>query len=242
MSTAVTSLSSTLQLELALQQPEPFPPTDEPNKLAVLLHPWSWLGGTMNDPVLQHFRTPLRATGFHVLAYNSRGVGRSPGWPSLTGLQEADDLRALVRWALARIPDVQHVLLVGYSHGALIASQFAPLPAPTRTSHILLSYPLGPRPFLTLFRSRAYAAALTALAHDPRAHVLLLFGDADEFTRAESYRRWAEQLQAEAASAPTSPHAEVAVHCVPGATHFWSRSKADEMLRLVLSWLVDVAS
>lgn len=41
-------LPSGLRLETDLIEPEATVPR-ESNKLAVLLHPWSWLGGTMND-------------------------------------------------------------------------------------------------------------------------------------------------------------------------------------------------
>ena len=54
---------------------------------------------------------PLLELGFHVIRYNSRGVGRSSGWPSFTGTKEGEDLRALVNWALSQIPDVKSVVI-----------------------------------------------------------------------------------------------------------------------------------
>lgn len=49
---------------------------------------------------------------FYVLRYNARGVGLSSGWKSFTGLQEADDLRELVKCALKRLSDVREVVLI----------------------------------------------------------------------------------------------------------------------------------
>ena len=49
---------------------------------------------------------------FYVLRYNARGVGLSSGWKSFTGLQEADDLRELVKCALKRLSDVSHVAII----------------------------------------------------------------------------------------------------------------------------------
>jgi hypothetical protein len=50
---------------------------------------------------------------FYVLRYNGRGVGLSSGWKSFTGLQEADDLRELVKSALKRLgDDVREVALI----------------------------------------------------------------------------------------------------------------------------------
>lgn len=53
---------------------------------------------------------------FYVLRYNARGVGLSSGWKSLTGLQEADDLRELVKCALKRLSDVHEVALIVSVH------------------------------------------------------------------------------------------------------------------------------
>jgi pimeloyl-ACP methyl ester carboxylesterase len=49
---------------------------------------------------------------FYVLCYNARGVGLSSGWKSFTGLQEAEDLRELVKCAVKRLNDVREVVLI----------------------------------------------------------------------------------------------------------------------------------
>jgi len=54
----------------------------------------------------------LHECGYHVLLFNSRGVGRSSGWPSLTGLTEGKDLEELVQWGLCVVPNVKSVVLV----------------------------------------------------------------------------------------------------------------------------------
>lgn len=50
--------------------------------------------------------------GYYVLRYNTRGAGRSSGWPSLTGFREAKDLQELVQWALATIPSITSVVIM----------------------------------------------------------------------------------------------------------------------------------
>ena len=45
----------------------------------------------------------LRAQGYHVLRYNSRGVGESTGRASFTGLSEGEDLEAIVQWAVSEL-------------------------------------------------------------------------------------------------------------------------------------------
>ena len=84
------------------------------------------------------------------------------------------------------------------------------LPAPLRTTHILISYPLGPRGLLTAFHSRTYQRALEDLVLQPRARVLLCQGDADDFTGAEAYDTWAEALGKLAVGDDASSEGEVA--------------------------------
>ena len=54
----------------------------------------------------------LHECGYHVLLFNSRGVGKSSGWPSLTGLSEGKDLEELVQWGLGAVPNVKSVVLI----------------------------------------------------------------------------------------------------------------------------------
>ncbi|KAJ7475737.1 Alpha/Beta hydrolase protein [Mycena latifolia] len=197
------------------------------HKLAVCRHPWSWLGGRMDDPVLCALMEPaLRARGYHVLRYNSRGVGRSTGWASFTGASEAGDLAALVEWAVAAVGDVQSVVVLGYSYGALIASLQPVLPG-VQTSHVLISYPLAVRGWLTLFRAR-YEEQLAKLLRDPAANVLVVFGDHDEFTAAARYRAWRGSLE----GSDNCKWAEVR-----DGTHFWRDSDGDELVKVVSEWL-----
>jgi alpha/beta superfamily hydrolase len=46
------SLPHGVSLEADLEVPTGSQSTQE-NKLAILLHPWSWLGGRMNDPCVE---------------------------------------------------------------------------------------------------------------------------------------------------------------------------------------------
>ncbi|KAI9463226.1 Alpha/Beta hydrolase protein [Lactarius psammicola] len=199
----IIELPSGLKLEACLTPPSPMTELDEergatqlPGKrLAVCLHPWARLGGNMNDPVLQALVHPLtHYLKFHVLRYNARGVGRSSGWKSFTGLQEGEDLRELVRYALKRLDDVRQVVFIGYSNGALTASLHPVLPTYIRTAHVLISYPLGPRGLLTAFHTGTYQRALEDLVRQPAARVLICYGDADDFTGAEAYEVWVEAL------------------------------------------------
>ncbi|TFY81425.1 hypothetical protein EWM64_g2587 [Hericium alpestre] len=190
-------LPSGLKLEAIWTKPIFLPEEEHAVKLAVCLHPWSRLGGNMHDPVLESLQETLTVVHrFRVLRYNSRGVGQSSGSASFTGFAEAEDLQEVVQVAIQESGDVEEVLILGYSHGSLVASLHPVLPPPIRTMHVLLSYPLGPRGFLTLFNARTYEDRLEALLRDSRAHVLVVHGDADNFTGAPAYDQWADGLKA----------------------------------------------
>ena len=55
---------------------------------------------------------PLREKGFHTLRFNSRGVGSSAGWASLTGTNEGKDLEALVQWVFGQIANIESLVLI----------------------------------------------------------------------------------------------------------------------------------
>ncbi|TFK75129.1 alpha/beta-hydrolase [Pluteus cervinus] len=203
-------------------------------KVAICLHPWSWLGGQMNDPVILSLVEPLQIKGYHILRYNSRGVGRSTGWSSLTGLSEGDDLQAVMSWTQSKCPNLSSLVLLGYSHGSLIACLPGLLPPPVKTSHILLSYPLGPRSWLTCFRSQTYQKKLQELVQNPESNILVVFGDQDEFTSASQYQDWGRLLESLVAD---EGNKRLQIVEVPQATHFWRGRDMDALVEKVSGWL-----
>ena len=55
---------------------------------------------------------PLTSKNYHVLRYNSRGVGASTGRASFTGFSEVEDLVMVVQWVLDRIPDIRSLVIL----------------------------------------------------------------------------------------------------------------------------------
>jgi alpha/beta superfamily hydrolase len=114
----------------------------------------------------------------------------------------------------------------------LITSLHPVLSQEIKTSHILLSYPLGPRAFLTAFNSNTYARKLSDLLRDPRSNVLVIYGDCDEFTSDARYGRWAEEMRKD------GREDKLHVVRVEGASHFWGGSSAQELARVVKEWVM----
>ena len=151
----------------------------------------------------------------------------------------------------------------GYSNGALTASMHPVLPAPLRTTHILISYPLGPRGLLTAFRTQTYQRALEDLVRQPGARVLLCQGDADDFTAPETYNAWAEALGQLAAGSDDAGEGETGeehqqgtggdsegdgwsgetgsngleVVRIPDASHFWGGQAMRALIEAVTQFL-----
>jgi len=154
----------------------------------------------MYDPVLADLSTEFLRIDYHVILFNMRGVGSSAGRSSFTGIPESQDMQKVVSWATEEIANLDTVVLLGYSYGSLITSL---CPSPTRlfpdkivrSSHILLSHPLGPIHFLTFFHASKYADALEKLLHDPMANVLVLHGGRDQFTGSKRYENWVAQCR-----------------------------------------------
>lgn len=103
-------------------------------------------------------------------------------------------------------------------------------------SHILLSYPLGPRSWLTAFHGSHYTQTLNGLLQDPRANVLVVYGDQDEFTGAENYDVWADDLEERIQG---EGKGRLVVERVHRATHFWTdqNDARRKMLNIVTNWL-----
>jgi dienelactone hydrolase len=124
---------------------------------------------------------------------------------------------------------LSHCRRQGYSHGALITSLHPVLPSPIKTSHLLLSYPLGPRSFLTLFHGGTYTNRLNKLINNPQSNVLIVYGDRDEFTGAETYEGWVAELR--------KNDGEFRVELVQGATHFWGLRSGQRLKEIVEGWV-----
>jgi uncharacterized protein len=116
----------------------------------------------------------------------------------------------------------------GYSHGSLIGS-LHPVLSEVPTSHVLLSYPLGPRGWLTLFNSRDYSNRLKSLIKQDGSNVLVIYGDVDEFTGITSYKSWGQELKA------LNGHLQISE--IQGASHFWRGGAGQALQEELHRWL-----
>ncbi|KAF8529805.1 hypothetical protein JB92DRAFT_2859755 [Gautieria morchelliformis] len=104
------------------------------------------------------------------------------------------------------------------------------LPAPTKTFHILLSYPLSVRNLITFFHGATYQTALHGLVQNPRSIILVVYADRDQFTSLQSYEPWVLHLKTEAKG-------QLATVLINGGDHFWGQRAGEEMCTTVGRWL-----
>jgi hypothetical protein len=143
--------------------------------IGVICHPHPLYGGTLHNKVVDALSRTLNDLGVGTLRFNFRGVESSEG-EYAQGIGEADDLRAVLRWAQGQRPG--HPLwLAGFSFGAYVALQVAhefPL-----TQLITVAPPVNFFDFSTISA--------------PQCPWLLVQGEADEVVPSEQVFAWAQR-------------------------------------------------
>jgi hypothetical protein len=95
------------------------PPADtDPRAAALVCHPHPLFGGAMHNKVVYRVARALRNSGFVVLRFNFRGVGKSEGRHDL-GVGEIEDARAALDWLRQRYPGLPYTL-AGFSFGSRV--------------------------------------------------------------------------------------------------------------------------
>jgi len=119
------------QLEAILQCPEVI---KNQNTLAILGHPHSLYGGTMQNKVVTTLARTFQDKGIPSLRMNFRGVGLSQGVYD-GGVGESDDLLFLIQEFRKQSPDLQ-LYLAGFSFGSYVIYRTA-VQVPTITKMLI---------------------------------------------------------------------------------------------------------
>lgn len=99
------------------------PPNANEKYLALLGHPHSLQGGTMNNKVVTTMARAFKELGIPSLRFNFRGVGLSGGQYD-AGLGESEDMLVLKRLWQETKPDTQFIF-AGFSFGSYVAYRAA---------------------------------------------------------------------------------------------------------------------
>ena len=140
--------------------------------MAVILHPHSLHGGTMQNKVVHTLARAFAELGVASVRFNFRGVGASAG-RFAHGEGETEDALAVIEWARSQRPGTP-LWLAGFSFGAYVALRAA---ARARVNGIVT---VAPAVHLYDF------STLTL----PQCPWLLIQGEADEVVPVEAVRDW----------------------------------------------------
>lgn len=99
------------------------PPVRNDDYLAILGHPHSLQGGTMNNKVVTTMARAFKELGIPSIRFNFRGVGQSDGIYDV-GIGESQDMLALVRFWRQERPETRF-LFAGFSFGSYVAYRAA---------------------------------------------------------------------------------------------------------------------
>lgn len=89
--------------------------------IALVAHPHSLMGGTMDNKVAVTLAKTFHHLGYATMRFNFRGVGRSAGVFD-EGMGETDDAQAALEHA-AQVYALDHLVLAGFSFGTLVQTR-----------------------------------------------------------------------------------------------------------------------
>lgn len=191
-----------------------FAPASRPRApVAMILHPHSQGGGTMNDRIVQRLYKTFVDRGFATLRFNFRGVGRSQGSFD-NGIGELSDAASALDWVQTIHPEAQTTWVAGVSFGALIGMQL-----------------LMRRPEIRGFISIAPPANMydfSFLAPCPASGIFIQ-GAADTVVQPSAVTKLVEKLR-------TQKHITIHHEEIPRANHFFE-NEIDELMAAVDNYL-----
>lgn len=97
------------------------PRAGAPTGQAIICHPHSQMGGTLQNKVVHTIARVHRDAGHLAVRFNFRGVGRSGGEFD-AGRGEGDDLAAVLCWARQQCPQGK-LYLAGFSFGSFVLAR-----------------------------------------------------------------------------------------------------------------------
>lgn len=168
-------------LELAIMAPKPLEAQPHPGGLAIVCHPHSQMGGSLQNKVVHTVARAHRDAGHLAVRFNFRSVGRSAGQFD-GGVGESDDLLAVLRWARQQCPGGP-LYLAGFSFGAyVLARTLAKIAAEGFTIHhaLLVAPPVHHFEFQAL---KAFPCPVT-----------IIMGEEDEVVPATEVYQWVEGI------------------------------------------------
>ena len=181
--------------------------------IAVVLHPHPLHGGNMNNRVVYTLYNAFADSGFSVLRFNFRGVGRSQGSYD-SGAGELSDAAYAFDW-LQQVNTTSNLCWIGgYSFGALIAMQLM-MRRPEIEGFVSVAPPADSEDF-------------SFLAPCPSSGIIV-HGEADSNVPLESVKKLASKLDSQ-------KNISVSFQSIKGTDHFF-KDKIEELSSAVSTYI-----
>ena len=182
--------------------------------VVLVLHPHPLYGGTMNNKIVYRLYHTFAQSGFSVLRFNFRGVGKSQGKYD-DGVGELTDAATALDWLQLQNPDAMTCWISGFSFGAWVALQLL-MRRPEIEGFVGVSPPANLYDFS--FLSPCPAAGL------------ITQGDRDDVVTEESVSKLANKLGAQSGS-------NVEYKTIAGADHYY-RGVEEELDSVVSDYVL----
>ena len=189
------------------------PPPRPRAPVAMILHPHSQGGGTMNDRIVQRLYKTFTDRGFATLRFNFRGVGKSQGTFD-NGIGELSDAASALDWVQQIHPEAQTTWVAGVSFGALIGMQLL-MRRPEIRGFIAVAPPANMYDF-------------SFLAPCPSSGIIIQ-GEADEVVTPSAVQKLVDKLR-------TQRHITIHHDLIPNANHFFE-NELDLLMKSVDDYL-----
>ena len=192
------------------------------NVAVIVTHPYGPLGGNLHNNVVVAACLYFSKLGVTTARFNFNGGCFGRGHTQVAQVQD------VAEYLCEKQPAASHILLVGYSYGALIAAS-ASAHIPQTLACISIAPPFAVQHWLLCFSARYHLEQASCRTTLPR---LFLLGTADNFTSERVFRETVAQYF----SANTTTTTTGAV--LKGADHFFRRREKDVM-DVIGQWLLE---
>ncbi len=149
----------------------------EVNALAVICHPHTLYGGSMDNKVVTTIERALQGMGVATVCFNFRGAGKSAGEYD-GGKGEQVDLASVVQWAQRQMGETKPLILAGFSFGSYVSLQAQAQLAPDFV--LAVAPPVSLYDFSSIEVTRPW---------------MVIQGGADEVVEAQAVLDWVRQQQ-----------------------------------------------
>ena len=175
----------------------------EPRAIAVVAHPLTTMGGTMDNKIVTTLAKTFAELGFAALRFNFRGAGASEGMFDGGG-GEVEDALIAAQHMVDRFGQLP-MILAGFSFGGYVQARVAERFHPKARKLVLIAPAVGRFALSTELRTGPSTLFRTSMPHVPH-NTLLIHGEQDEVIPLSNALDWARPQHLPVVVLPEAGH------------------------------------